>query len=265
MSAGGGGDGSAESNETLRPQVADAIAALLAVAGGVTLYAVQSDQGETGKSLTLQLGAAAAECVGALFCVVSPGLRIYRAFAVPRYLIALLFLIEILESVNGFGEPDTGSPFRDAAATGALELSRTLQRAAPTQWYGLAAESYEGKIVDYELTPAEQIAAGDQKVADTLARQAYWVRQSRDALAALRAAVGLAIPVAICLAGIIGSPLPGFDTGPALRKLDLFGLRCACFAALGALAVLSMLIQMGVDSKTGFDDARSNYHDACST
>lgn len=252
-------DDAKESNELLRQKVIDALGAIVAVAGGVAVYAMQSDFGETGESLELQFMAVVTECVGALLYAAAG--TVDAVFAVPRYLLRVLVIVEMLESLSGFGEPDIGAEFRAASATFSNNLSYLLESPASSAgWVGLASDRYARKIIDGQREPAEKIALADRKIVDTLVKQAYWVRQTREVLAAIAIAAGAAIPVAIVWANIINAA-PGSQV-VALRKLDRFGLICACMATVGTLAIILTLIGEATVNAGGFQDATHTYRDA---
>ncbi|MBY0440830.1 MAG: hypothetical protein K2Q25_01645 [Mycobacteriaceae bacterium] len=258
-----------QTNESLRQRVLAALAklgVLVAVPGGVALLAVQSNSGETGASLARQFEATVVQCTAALFYAATG--VVHPAFAVPRYLMAVLSIVDMLESLNGFGDPDIGSEFREGIETFSGTIPELLHGAAPSNWHSGAAGRYADEIIDIQQNPAETIAAADQLVVQTLANQAYWIRQSRDALAILRTAVGAAIPTAIVWAKIVDANY-GFNTEAArtaiavqLRKLDYYGLLCACFVTVGAVIVVGGLVAEGCFNADDFSQAARKYQQA---
>ena len=259
-----------ETNEGLRRRVLEALAklgVLVAAPGAIALCATQVNLGENGADLGRQYEATVVQCTAALFYAATG--VVHPAFAVPRYLMAVLSIVEILESLNGFGDPDTGGEFRQGIDMFSRDIPCALRSAAPAGWYSNAAARYADTITRSQENPAEKTAAADQIVAKTLAEQAFWIRQSRQTLAILRTAVAAAIPTAIVWAKIIDAyeGLPGQaaeeEVAAQLRKLDYYGLLCARFATAGAVVVVGGLIAVGERSADDFNMAKQGYQAAC--
>lgn len=137
----------------------------------------------TGKNFCLQLSAAAAEA--AHFAAVSPGVMSnpVKRDVIP-FLLGVLTVYKILESIHGVGNPDVGGDFSAGSTIFLSDVNSILYDACPDpdKWYGSAAEKY-ADLNDKLRNLANQLAEADQEIAHRLARQAFYIDWASEALA----------------------------------------------------------------------------------
>lgn len=226
------------------------------MAGAVAIPAAQGALNDIDESLYLQIAAAVTDA-GALtafgFGADADDDVLYLGF--------VLLIIQCLESMNGFGPPDTGDKFSHPASSS--NISFALKNAAPTRWSGKAEYRYAGKNEtqqDYQALFNE----ADKEIATTLTTQAGQVEQVREGLAGVQIAVVGAIGVAMALAVVVWALK---DQGLLVQYevvvsvLARFVEYSAFEAALAALGLLGWLIYCGQGNSGAFDRAQRKYRD----
>lgn len=210
--------------------------------------------GKIDKSLYLQLAAA---------CTQAGVLARYGPDGVVGYLYILLTIIETLESMNGYGLPDTGNDFRRSAIQLSTNVASALKSASPTTecWSGAGATSYLCLHADYQ-TCVEKIKETDLLIAGIVANQAGQVEQLREGLAGLRLALFPGIAFASHLHAewlyFVLSGATGL-AAEAAEELDEFGNWLATAMSITALGLISNLISQGNHNHKVIRSVRRTY------
>lgn len=180
----------------------DGIIAIVALDGGLAIAGAQGgkkeDRDNSGKiSLGLQISAAFVDCYSLYYIFVLAVTTdcendFYAYSCALRYLGGLLFLFELLESLNGFGAPDIGSQFGDGAQEFSAEICDLLKDAMPSSdgWVGAAAAAYADKNKDQQARVKNYFANADSDVEKAISKQAELVELLRQVLAGAKAVLG---------------------------------------------------------------------------
>ncbi|MBY0440545.1 MAG: hypothetical protein K2Q25_00135 [Mycobacteriaceae bacterium] len=257
--------------EALRAAAIDRWVALLAVAGEVFFLAEGASDDR--HSSSVPAGTVHAELTATIFGLVSAlGMTFASSFmlwnkgvlVVPRYLMTVLLVINMLESLNGLGRPDVGGEFTDTSAVLSGDISALLHNAAPVEWRGVAAQHYSSHNDGLQST-VRTIADGDAKIVETLKAQAAQVEIGREMFAAIECTVSVAVGYALWWARTIqverntGATVLACGEIAQLKKLERFGLIVALVAALGLLATTGFLITEGLLHVHNFKQATRMY------
>ena len=176
-----------------------------------------------------------------------------------RYLGCVLLIIQCMESLNGFGPPDTGAQFADTAI--ASDICCALNNAIPARWTGQAADRYAGNNSGQQDYLA-LLWQADEQIAHILKIQASQVEQVREGLAGVQNAIIGAIGVALALAVLVWAlKAAGLieQEQAALGVLRSFIEYSALIAAGAALGLVGFLIACGLENVSAFNHARNKY------
>lgn len=173
--------------ECVPPLLAILVVALACVAGPL---GAQEGLGEGGVSLDLRISACVVNAVGLIDLIVV-ALRIdadeEAMDALLQFFFVILSLYDLLESLNGFGQPDAGSKFGDGSTKFSGDITSVLQGALPGDWFGAAADNYARKLGEQQARAAA-FAVVDREIANIVAAQAGQVEGVRLELAAIKLA-----------------------------------------------------------------------------
>lgn len=235
-------------------QLGDAAAIALAVAGAagalgaIAIPAAEGSvehKGSPSDTVYMQIGAA----VGTV--VVGAALAYAEPVGIVWYLGAMVLLIECLQCMNGFGEPDDGEGFRKSQAEFRDTVATTLLNATPDPfyWSGDAADEYAARNDELRVRILDEMAHADEQMAGILHNQAKIVATVRQGLAGVQIALIGAIPVAWAFVAAyhaaMGMAWTGAGAAAAVAILeaansfgDVIGM-VACATALGLVFTLT--------------------------
>lgn len=177
-----------------------------------------------------------------------------------------LFVLQAVESLNGFGSPNFGDTFTVGAAEFGHNISDILQSAFPNSahWSGKSANDYRAQN-KLQHDRVAKLADADHRIAGLLRQQAAEVEQARTTLAGIR--LGLVAGLLVC--GALYTLLESYATGYVWSMVSCIGDSLACAAKLcfygaipAAIAVVSNVVNAGVRHGNRISDAARDGYQA---
>ncbi|MEE6178175.1 EspA/EspE family type VII secretion system effector [Mycobacterium sp. 050134] len=178
-------------------------------------------------------------------------LKKLEADAKLEVLQAAILFVETLNLLNGFGQEDEGTEYETAQAyVGTAEL--TLRYATPNdEWQGDASRAYTAQNLE-QLKRLQAFVHLDSQMKEILEREAGQVELTRNAIGGIKAALNLAIYVAMALYAIP-------SVGPELSMM--FQVVVALGAVVGSFISEITLLNQSIVNRGDVQNVVSGYQE----
>ena len=238
----------------------DLLIAIVAVIEACVIPIAQISSGSREHSAWLQLSAAAAEAEILRETFMS------NTFELLRYYFLVLFFVENMEVLNGFGTPYGGDAFRNGNTLFSSNISDILKSAypSPEEWSSPSADVYSWAN-SQQLNRIAEIAAADRHLAQAVAWQSEQVELGREMLAGVRAALTGALTILIGMiwaATVSGSQITNLILG---RAATLYLKKVVWSALIPAGTIIIYLIAEGKQTQLKINSAIGHYKRAYKT
>lgn len=235
------------------------LSAVAAVTGSIAVPFAQSGLTDT-KNLYYQVPAAVGEAAvfSSYACVEGPK-------AVMAYLGLALFVMEVVESLCGFGSPNTGNDFLNGYTNFSTDINDILENAIPVsgEWDGAAADQYAaGNALQQDNIT--KIAQADKRICARLQYQSELIDQVRQGMATCRLSVSGTI---LLMASLMTAFVAYLEAGPAGLEMamtiaaiaDSIGNYMAALALIGDLILIVDLLVNAANTKSIFHHVKRTY------